>query len=105
MYISGIRTDAGFYEQNTKPRKTQKTEDVVIAEPVTEAEETVVRTADRRSESTVWRRMFGYGSPGIDVARELSRIKKDSVLVQYQFFVGMKGEHVKEDDKKEHFYL
>jgi len=112
MNISGIRTYAGFYDYNTikqsKMRSRQIQEAKVAAEqelPVTEEvpvveEAVVVSEADHGAKDFAGQyepdavyEMKGVDSDifKLDMEKVISDMKKDEVLLEYQFFVNSAG--------------
>lgn len=112
MNISGIRTYAGFYDYNTikqsKMRSRQIQEAKVIAEQempraeeVAVARETVVvsgtdngaRDFAKQYEPDAVYEMKGVESDifKLDMEKVISDVKKDEVLLEYQFFVNSAG--------------
>ena len=108
MNISGIRTYAGFYDYNTteqsKIRSRQIQEAKVVAEqgnavqedvrPVEDVEVTAVRDNGTREFTEQYQLDAVYEMKGadsdifkLDIEKAISDMKKDEVLLEYQFFV------------------
>ncbi len=108
MNISGIRTHAGFYDYNTIKKSEMRSQQIHEAKAATE-QETVMREAVDTSEEAamvsnrdngakdyaeqyqpdVVYEMKGADSDifKLDVEKAISDMKKDEVLMEYQFFV------------------
>lgn len=110
MNISGIRTYAGFYDYNTiksQEARNQQIAEAKAAENLAAQEETpqkdvaqvVPAAAKPDNGATEYAKQYRpdvtYELKGadsditnLDVEKALSDMKKDQVLLQYQFFVG-----------------
>lgn len=111
MNISGIRTYAGFYDYNTikqnqvRSRQIQEAkvaakQSVAVAEEVPVIEEAVVSVTDngagefaKQYEPDAVYEMKGADSDifKLDMEKVISDMKKDEVLLEYQFFVNSAG--------------
>lgn len=111
MNISGIRTYAGFYDYNTikqnqvRSRQIQEAkvavkQSVAVAEEVPVVEEAVVSVTDngagefaKQYEPDAVYEMKGADSDifKLDMEKVISDMKKDEVLLEYQFFVNSAG--------------
>ena len=109
MNISGIRTNAGFYDYNIMKQNEIRSQQIQEAKAnangkeTPEVEEVKVETADVSTREDFGARDFAsryqpdavYDLKGtdsdilkLDIEKAISDMRKDAVLEQYQFFVG-----------------
>lgn len=130
MNISGIRTYAGFYDYNTiknQEARNHQIKEAKLAEAlaVTESPEDLERRDEissaemktdcgamdyaKQYQPDVTYELKGADSDinNLDVEKAISDMKKDQVLMQYQFFVGesQMGEMLSTDRPDENFSL
>jgi hypothetical protein len=122
MNISGIRTQAGFYDYNTiknnelRGQQIREAKTLELSEPdieaqavaqTTERQETTVATAEVDNGATAFNQQYQpdatYELKGaesdiasLDIEKVVSDLKKDSVLMQYQVFIS--GSRLEEED-------
>ena len=108
MNISGIRTHAGFYDYNTIKKSEMRSQQIHEAKAATEQEKAMQETASVPEEMPVVSKqdngaknfaeqyqpdavfeMKGADSDifKLDIEKVISDMKKDEVLMEYQFFV------------------
>ena len=130
MNISGIRTYAGFYDYNTiknqearnqqieeakqaenhvHTKQQEQIEEEVMRVPVkTKPDQGAIDYANQYQPDATYE-LKGVDSDiaNLDVEKAISDMKKDQVLMQYQFFVGESqvGEMLEEKHPDENFYL
>lgn len=130
MNISGIRTYAGFYDYNTiknqevrnhqikeaklaeahvpaeSPEKSEKEAEIISAQ--TQADHGAIDYANQYQPDATYE-LKGADSDiaNLDVEKAISDMKRDQVLMQYQFFVSesQMGELLDTDRPDENFYL
>lgn len=126
MNISGIRTYAGFYEYNTiKSQEERLLQMHGAQEAKTETQETSVQSMETalvpqgpdqgaidyanqyQPDATYELKGVDSDIARLDVEKALSDMKKDEVLMQYQFFVGSDVMKTQETETREleNFFL
>ena len=133
MNISGIRTNAGFYDYNSIKINEVRSQQIQVAKessqiPVTntaepedngdarqipkvQQEDQGIVDFNARYQPDAYYELKGIDSDlsKLDVEKALSDLKKDQVLQQYQFFVGdepfASTEKLKQVREEENFWL
>ena len=128
MNISGIRTYAGFYEYNTiksQEERLLQMHGAQEAKTETETQETSVQSMETalvpqgpdqgaidyanqyQPDATYELKGVDSDIARLDVEKALSDMKKDEVLMQYQFFVGSDVMKTQETETREleNFFL
>ena len=133
MNISGIRTNAGFYDYNSIKINEVRSQQIQVAKessqilvtntaepedngdarqiPKVQQEDQGIVDFNARYQPDAYYELKGIDSDlsKLDVEKALSDLKKDQVLQQYQFFVGdepfASTEKLKQVREEENFWL